>query len=112
MDDSDEVKFAYTVKAEEPVQSLFKDGEQIVIYNPANMKALSTEYSGFYNKGTDVTLTNGTLTGYTEADVWTVGVNADGSYTFSTKDGKKLSMGEKLLHPERRARQLSGVVRR
>ena len=94
-DDSDEVKFAYTVKAEEPVQSLFKDGEQIVIYNPANMKALSTEYTGFYNKGTDVTLTNGTLTGYTEADVWTVGVNADGSYTFSTKDGKKLSMAEK-----------------
>ena len=95
MDDSDEVQFAYTVKAEEPVQSLFKDGEQIVIYNPANMKALSTEYSGFYNKGTDVALTNGTLTGYTEADVWTVGVNADGSYTFSTKDGKKLSMAEK-----------------
>ncbi len=95
MDDSDEVKFAYTVKAEEPVQSLFKDGEQIVIYNPANMKALSTEYSGFYNKGTDVTLTNGTLTGYTEADVWTVGVNADGSYTFSTSEGKKLSMAEK-----------------
>ena len=93
MDDSDEVKFAYTVKAEEPIQSLFKDGEQVVIYNPANMKALSSEYSGFYNKGTDVTLTNGTLTGYTEADVWTVGVNADGSYTFSTKDGKKLSMG-------------------
>ena len=92
---SGEVKFAYTVKAEEPVQSLFKDGEQIVIYNPANMKALSTEYTGFYNKGTDVTLTNGTLTGYTEADVWTVGVNADGSYTFSTKDGKKLSMAEK-----------------
>lgn len=78
----------------EPTPSaLFKDGEQIVIYNPANMKALSTEYSGFYNKGTDVTLTNGTLTGYTEADVWTVGVNADGSYTFSTKDDKKLSMG-------------------
>ena len=78
----------------EPTPSaLFKDGEQIVIYNPANMKALSTEYSGFYNKGTDVTLTNGTLTGYTEADVWTVGVNADGTYTFSTSDGKKLSMG-------------------
>lgn len=95
MDDSDTVTFAYTVKAEEPVQSLFKDGEQIVIYNPANMKALSTEYTGFYNKGTDVTLTNGTLTGYTEADVWTVGVNADGTYTFSTSEGKKLSMAEK-----------------
>ena len=78
----------------EPTPSaLFKDGEQVVIYNPANMKALSTEYSGFYNKGTDVTLTNGTLTGYTDADIWTVGVNKDGTYTFSTSDGKKLSMG-------------------
>ena len=73
--------------------ALFKDGEQVVIYNPANMKALSTEYSGFYNKGTDVTLTNGTLTGYTDADIWTVGVNKDGTYTFSTSEGKKLSMG-------------------
>ena len=95
MDDSDEVKFAYTVKAEEPVQSLFKDGEQIVIYNPANMKALSTEYTGFYNKGTDVTLADGKLSGYTKADIWTVGVNADGTYTFSTSEGKKLSMAEK-----------------
>ncbi len=78
----------------EPTPSaLFKDGEQLVIYNPANMKALSTEYSGFYNKGTDVTLADGKLSGWTDADVWTVGVNADGSYTFSTKDGKKLSMG-------------------
>ncbi len=78
----------------EPTPSaLFKDGEQVVIYNPANMKALSTEYSGFYNKGTDVTLTNGTLTGYTDADIWTVGVNKDGTYTFSTSEGKKLSMG-------------------
>ena len=77
----------------EPTPSaLFKDGEQIVIYNPANMKALSTEYSGFYNKGTDVALTNGTLTGYTDADIWTVGVNEDGTYTFSTSEGKKLSM--------------------
>ena len=73
--------------------TLFKDGEQVVIYNPANMKALSTEYSSFYNKGTDVALTDGTLTGWTEADVWTVGVNADGTYTFSTSEGKKFSMG-------------------
>ena len=77
----------------EPTPSaLFKDGEQVVIYNPANMKALSTEYSGFYNKGTDVTLADGKLSGYTKADIWTVGVNADGTYTFSTSEGKKLSM--------------------
>ena len=72
-----------------------KNGDQVVIYNPANLKALSSEYSGFYNKGTDVTLANGKLSGYTKADIWTVGVNADGSYTFSTADGKKLSMDEK-----------------
>ena len=71
------------------------DGDQVVVFNPANGKALSTEYTGFYNKGTDVTLTNGKLSGYTKADIWTVGVNADGSYTFSTADGKKLSMDEK-----------------
>ena len=76
--------------------TMFKDGDRLVIYNPANNKALSTEYSGFYNKGTDVTLTGGKLSGWTQADVWTVGVNADGSYTFSTSEGKKLSMAEKF----------------
>ena len=73
--------------------ALLKDGDKVVIYNPANLKALSTDYGGHYNKGTDVKLTDGKLTGYTKADIWTVGVNADGSYTFSTADGKKLSMG-------------------
>ena len=79
---------------EDPTAPL-KNGDQVVIYNPANLKALSSEYTGFYNKGTDVTLANGKLSGYTKADIWTVGVNADGSYTFSTADGKKLSMDEK-----------------
>ena len=79
---------------EDPTAPL-KNGDQVVIYNPANLKALSTEYSGFYNKGTDVTLTGGKLSGFAEADIWTVGVNDDGSYTFSTADGKKLSMDEK-----------------
>ena len=69
------------------------EGDTVVVFNPANMKALSTEYSGFYNKGTDVTLADGKLSGYTKADIWTVGVNADGTYTFSTSEGKKLSMG-------------------
>ena len=69
------------------------EGDTIVIFNPANSKALSTEYTGFYNLGTDVALNDGVLTGYTAADIWTVGVNADGSYTFATAEGKKLSMG-------------------
>ena len=91
---------ADTQKPDQPGQpddptAPLKNGDQVVIYNPANLKALSTEYTGFYNKGTDVTLTGGKLAGFTEADIWTVGVNADGSYTFSTADGKKLSMDEK-----------------
>ena len=77
-----------------------QDGDTVVIFNPANNKALSTAYSVYYNKGTDVTLAeDGKLTGYTDADLWTVGIieAEDGakSYTFSTSEGKKLSMGEK-----------------
>ncbi len=77
---------------EGPIQA----GDRVVIYNPANKKALSSVYEGFYNTGVDVTLQEGVLSGYTGAEVWTVGVNEDGSYTFSTADGKKLAMGEKF----------------
>ena len=70
-----------------------QDGDTVVVFNPANNKALSSDYAGtFYNQGTAVTLADGKLTGYTKADIWTVGVNADGTYTFATADGKKLSM--------------------
>ncbi len=78
----------------DPVEPLFVEGDQVVIYNPANAKALSTTYNGFYNNGTDVTIAGNEISGYTDADIWTVGVNDDGSYTFSTAEGKKLSMGE------------------
>ncbi len=65
----------------------------MIIYNPANLKALSTSYNGFYNNGADVTLSGGVLSGFPESDLWTVGVDDHGDYTFSTADGKKLSMG-------------------
>ena len=85
----------YLVEAarQEGIVTELSDGDTVVIFNPAHLKALSTEYTGFYNLGTDVALTDGKLTGWTSADVWTVGVNADGSYTFATAEGKKLSMG-------------------
>ncbi len=70
-----------------------QDGDTVVVFNPANGKALSTNYSGFYNLGTDVTLAEGKLSGYSSADLWTLGVGTDGTYTFSTAEGKKLSMG-------------------
>ena len=96
MTDSKEAVFHY--KAYELVDKYVKtteiaDGDQVIIVNPANLKALSTEYKGFNNKGTDVTITDGVLAGYTDADIWTVGANDDGSYTFSTAEGKKLAMG-------------------
>ncbi len=78
-----------------PITALsdLQDGDTVVIYNPAHMMALSSNYTGFYNSGTAVTVANGKLSGYTSADIWTVGINADGSYTLSTAEGKKLSLG-------------------
>ena len=70
-----------------------RDGDKVVVFNPANGKTLSTEYTSHYNKGTDVTLADGKLEGFTDADKWTLGINDDGTYTFATADGKKLAMG-------------------
>ena len=69
------------------------DGDQVVIYNPAYGKALSGTYNGFYNNGTAVTLKDGTLSGFTAADVWTVADNGDGTWSFSY-DGKNIGMGD------------------
>ncbi len=73
--------------------SMLQDGDTVVVFNPANGKTLSTEYNGYYNKGTDVTIADGKLDGFTDADKWTLGINDDGTYTFATADGKKLAMG-------------------
>ena len=88
-----DVKIYKLVTPEVEPENPLSEGSRIVIYNPANMMALSTTYNGFYNNGTAVTMNNGVLSGYTDADIWTVGVNEDGTFTFSTADGKKLSMG-------------------
>ena len=92
----------YTVKEDsgstEP-EAPIADGEQVVIYAPAYNKALSAEYSGFYNKGfynkgTDITVgTDGTLSGYTDKDVWTVKDNGDGTWSFSY-GSQNLGMGD------------------
>lgn len=80
----------YTVKE----GTLIGDGDQVVIYAPAYMKALSAEYSGFYNKGTDVEKSaDGVLSGYTQKDVWTVVDNGDGTYSFSY-NGQNIGMGD------------------
>lgn len=70
------------------------DGDRVVIYNPAYGKALSATYSGFYNNGTDVTVGgDGTLSGYSASDVWTVIDNGDGTWSFSYEE-QNLGMGD------------------
>ncbi|WP_367269307.1 hypothetical protein, partial [uncultured Pseudoflavonifractor sp.] len=68
-------------------------GDKVVIYAPAYGMALSGTYNGFYNNGTAVTLKDGTLSGFTAADVWTVADNGDGTWSFSY-DGKNIGMGD------------------
>ena len=74
-------------------QGPIADGDRVVIYNPAYNKALSATYNGFYNNGTDVTLSDGQLTGFSEADVWTVKDNGDGSFSFAY-NGQNIGMGD------------------
>lgn len=70
-------------------------GEQVVIYNPQYGKALSGTYDGFYNNGTAVTVgTDGTVSGFTASDVWTVIDNGDGTWSFSY-GGQNIGMGDK-----------------
>ena len=85
----------YTIQTDTPEPSApIADGNQVVIYVPAYGKALSAEYSSFYNQGTDVTeQIDGTLTGYTQADIWTVVDNKDGTFSFSY-NGQKIGMGD------------------
>ena len=69
------------------------DGDQVVIYNPAYNKALSADYSGFYNKGTDISVADGIVRGFTTNDVWTVADNGDGTWSFSY-GGQNIGMGD------------------
>ena len=83
----------YTVSESGEEQSPIADGDQIVIWAPAYNKALSGEYSGYYNQGTDVTESDGILSGYTENDIWTVKDNGDGTWSFSY-NGQNIAMGD------------------
>lgn len=61
-----------------------------VIWVPKYNIALSTEKvteGSYYNKGVEVTLTEDVLSGYTDAEVWTITNNGDGTYTISCSKG-------------------------
>ena len=87
---SNEVTFAYTVKAETPAATI-KDGKY-VIYNPGSGKAMSADATGtYYRAGKDVTVENGKIADPAEDLIWTVS-SENGVYTITTADGSKLSM--------------------
>ena len=68
-----------------------KDGDEIVIFNPASGKAMSEDaVSNVYRAGVSATVLNNNI--YTDDSkiVWTVGKTADG-YTFTNDKGETLS---------------------
>lgn len=71
-------------------------GDKVVIYNPANSKALSVNTVGtYYRAGVDMTLNSaGGFDSVTSDVIWDVTVNGDGTYIFSN-GGNKLSVNAK-----------------
>ena len=85
----------YTIKTEESgTEAPIADGDQVVIYAPAYNKALSSEKTGYYNVGTDISVgADGAVTGYSDDDVWTVVANDDGTYSFQ-QDGQSIGLAD------------------
>ena len=85
----------YTIQEDEPTtEAPIANGDQVVIYAPAYNKALSSEKTGHYNVGTDITVeADGTVTGYVASDIWTVVANEDGTYSFQQGD-QNIGLGD------------------
>ena len=80
-----------------PAVTGLKTGDKVVIFAPAYNKALSADpvtAGSFYNKGVDITVDGGKVSGYGDAEVWTVTVNSDGTYSFAN-GGKNIGMQAK-----------------
>ena len=63
-----------------------KDGDEVVLYNAGNGKALAGEMSSYYVAGVDVTPADNKITDPDAKLVWKVKKNDDSSFTF-TQDG-------------------------
>ena len=69
-----------------------KDGDEVVLYNPAQGKALSEEIvATYYKAGVAVTPTDGVLETSDTAIVWTVAADGTG-FNLINDEGKKLSI--------------------
>ena len=110
--ESEIATFAYTIKeqGEEPAEeglitdlSTLRDGDTIVVYNPASGKAMSeTDVATYYRAGVDATVTDGKIAGYDASCVWTVGIKTEGgktTYTFTSATGRVLTAGTRNSLP-------------
>lgn len=66
-------------------------GDRVVIYAPSYNKALSVTKTGYYNRGVDITVADGTVTGYGNTEIFTAIENSDGSWSFAY-GGKNLGL--------------------
>ena len=67
-----------------------KDGDEVVLYNAGNGKALAAEMSTYYVAGVDTTPVDNAIEGPDAKLVWKVTKNADGTFTFTQDGGKAL----------------------
>lgn len=76
-----------------PAEPTIADGDY-VLYVPGYRKALSANYTGYYNMGVDMTLNAENVFDKVQAsEVWTLANNTDGTFTLTSKsEGEKLGM--------------------
>lgn len=70
-----------------------KTGDRVLIGNAANGKLLSADKvaaGSYYNKGVDFSADN--FENVTDAEIWVVTVNDDGTYSFTALNGDKLAL--------------------
>lgn len=90
-----------TPAPEEPETVTVPNGEYVIVC-PAYNKALSSEKAlnqdgsvGYYNAGVDVTVSDGTVSGYGDTEKWIITNNADGTITIS-QNGQNLALADKF----------------
>ena len=71
--------------------SSLKDGDKVVIVNPASNMALSMTKTGYYNIGVDV---SGGFGSISNDEIFTVTKNSDGTYKFVSQSGKVLALAD------------------
>ena len=70
--------------------SSLKDGDKVLIVNPASKMALSmNKIATHYNAGVDV---SGGFADITNTEIFTAKKNSDGTWTFTSANGKKIAM--------------------